>query len=63
MKASDLHGSVWMSNEEEGNMVIRKQKGGYYGDNNEWDFERKTAKETIDQLKKWGYEHIGYDKV
>ena len=49
-----LHGSIW----EDGNgseMEIKKTKDGYYGEDGQYDFLRKTEEETIKQLKQWGY--------
>ncbi|WP_306010510.1 hypothetical protein [Bacillus sp. MMSF_3328] len=59
MTAKELQNSVWSLNDDL--MKVTKVKGGYYGIGNKFDFERKTAKETISQLKKWGYVHIGYE--
>jgi hypothetical protein len=39
-------------------MTLEKQKGGYYGHSQDFDFERKSKKEAYDQLKKWGYKKI-----
>jgi hypothetical protein len=60
MKAKDLHESVWDS-QDNGLVQVRKEKGGYYGFGDKYDFTFITAKELFDSFKKWGYSFAGWD--
>lgn len=40
---------------DDGLTYISKRGKGYYGYNNEFDFEAKNKKELLDKLRKWGY--------
>lgn len=35
--------------------IFKDKKGGYYGDNNKFDFHRDNAKDMVRTLKDWGY--------
>ena len=50
--------SIWDHKEDGSTFYVFKEKSGYYGHNNKFDFSRKTKKETYEQLKKWDYEKI-----